>query len=171
MHNATWQRAICSSGVNSAIAQAWNSFPAPKRGRKEFRPDELVLTEACAPLNGGQAWPQTRESLSWVRMTRSARQDAKRSGKEDAGHSLFLGGCLFGFYGKHHSKIRKGSYREVTWRGLVVTWRLIRDWSYLLTFRMRFLFGNFFDSGTKIFLFSRASTPDPRVTSCILIFM
>ena len=76
-----------------------------------------------------------RESLSWIRMTRTAWQDATRSGKEDAGHSLFLGGCLFGFYGEHNSKIRKGSCRDVTWRGLVVTWRLIRDWSYLLTFR------------------------------------
>jgi len=151
MHNARRQRAMCSSGVNSVIAQAWNSLPAPKRGRKEFRLDELVFTEACAPLNGGQACAQTRESLSWIRMTRtglitreslrwihmtrSVRQDARRSGKEDAGHSLFLGGCLFGFYGEHNSKIMKGSCRDVTWRGLVVTWRLIRDWSYLLTFR------------------------------------
>ena len=31
-----------------------------------------------------------RESLSWIRMTRTAQQDARRSGKEDAGHSLFL---------------------------------------------------------------------------------
>ena len=77
-----------------------------------------------------------RESLSWIRMTRTARQDARRSGKEDARHSLFLGGCLFRFYGEHNSKIRKGSCRDVTWRGLVVTWRLIRDWSYLLTFRV-----------------------------------
>ena len=30
---------------------------------------------------------------------------------------------------------RKGSFRDVTWRGLVWTWRLIRDWSYLLAFR------------------------------------
>jgi len=57
------------------------------------------------------------------------------SGKEDAGRLLFLGGCLFGFYGEHNSKNRKGSFRDVTWRGLVVTWRLIRDWSYLLSFR------------------------------------
>jgi len=55
--------------------------------------------------------------------------------------SRFHRGChvptrpLFGFYGEHKSKIRKGSCRDVTWRGLVVTWRLIRDWSYLLTFR------------------------------------
>ena len=55
-----------------------------------------------------------RESLSWIHMTRTARQDARRSGKEDAGHSLFLGGYLFGFYGKHNSKIRKGSSRDVT---------------------------------------------------------
>jgi len=47
-------------------------------------------------------------------MTRTARQDARRSGKEDAGHSLFLGGCLFGFYGEHNSKIREGSCRDVT---------------------------------------------------------
>jgi len=125
---------ICSSGVNSVIDQAWNSLPALKRDRKKFRPDELVFTEACAPLNGGQAWAQTRKCLSWIRMTRTKRQDARRSGKEDARHSLFLGGCLFGFYGEHNSKIRKGSCREVMWRGLVVTWRLIRDWSYLLTF-------------------------------------
>jgi len=55
-----------------------------------------------------------RESLSWIRMTRTARQDARRSGKEDAGHSLFLEECLFGFYGEHNSKIRKGSCRDVT---------------------------------------------------------
>ena len=55
-----------------------------------------------------------RESLSWIRMTRTARQDARRSGKEDAGHSLFLGGGLFGFYGEHNSKNRKGTYRDVT---------------------------------------------------------
>ena len=78
-----------------------------------------------------------RESLSWIRMTKTAWQDARRSGKEDAGHSLFLGRCLFGFYGEHNSKIRKGSCRDVTWMGLVVTWRLIRDWSYLRTFRIR----------------------------------
>jgi len=65
------------------------------------------------PLNGGQAWAQTRESLSWIRMTRTARQDARRSGKEDAGHSLLLGGCLFRFYGEHNSKNRKGSCRDV----------------------------------------------------------
>jgi len=57
---------------------------------------------------------QTRESLSWIRMTRTARQDARRLGKEDAGHSLFLGGCLFGFYGEHNSKYSKGSCRDVT---------------------------------------------------------
>ena len=47
-------------------------------------------------------------------MTRTARQDARRSGKGDAGHSLFLEECLFGFYGEHNSKIRKGSCRDVT---------------------------------------------------------
>jgi len=148
MHNATWQRAICSSGVNSVICQAWNGLPAPKRDRKKFRPDELVFTEACAPLNGGQAWVQNRESLSWIRMTRTARQNARRSGKEDAGHSLFLEECLFGFYGEHNSKIRQGSCRDVTWRGLVVTWRLIRDWSYLLTFRDMFILCTIFLSGS-----------------------
>jgi len=55
-----------------------------------------------------------RESLSWIRMARTARQDARRSGKEDAEHSLFLEGCLFGFYGEHNSKHRKGSFRDVT---------------------------------------------------------
>jgi len=55
-----------------------------------------------------------RESLSWIRMTRNAQHDATRSGKEDAGHSLFLGGGLFGFYGEHNSKNRKGTYRDVT---------------------------------------------------------
>ena len=43
--------------------------------------------------------------------------------------------CLFRFYGEHNSKNRKGSCRDVTWRGLVGPWCLIRDWSYLLTFR------------------------------------
>ena len=42
-----------------------------------------------------------RENLSWIRMTRSARQDARRSGKEDAGHSVLLEGCLFGSKGEH----------------------------------------------------------------------
>jgi len=56
----------------------------------------------------------TRESLSWIRMTRTARQDTRLSGKEDAGHSLFLGGCLFGFYGENNSKNRNGSCRDVT---------------------------------------------------------
>ena len=42
--------------------------------------------------------------------------------------------CLLGFYGEHNSKNRKGSCRDVTWRGLVGTWRLIRDWSYIITF-------------------------------------
>jgi len=45
---------------------------------------------------------------------RTARQDARRAGKEDAGHSLSLGGCLFGFYGEHNSKNSKGSCRDVT---------------------------------------------------------
>ena len=108
MHNATRQRAICSSGVNSVIAQASNSLPAPKRGRKEFRPDELVFTEACAPLNGGQAWAQTRESLSWIRMTRTARQDARRSGKEDAGQSLFWKNASSDFTGNTIIKLEVG---------------------------------------------------------------
>ena len=47
-----------------------------------------------------------RESLSWIRMTRTARQDARRWGKEDAGHSLFLEECLFGFHGEH--KLERG---------------------------------------------------------------
>ena len=63
--------------------------------------------------DGYKAWVN-RESLSWIRMTRTARQDARRSEKEDAGHSLFLEECLFGFYGEHNSKIRKGSCRDVT---------------------------------------------------------
>jgi len=47
-------------------------------------------------------------------MMRTVRQDTRRSGKEDAGYSLFIGGCLFGLYGEHNSKIRKGSCRDVT---------------------------------------------------------
>ena len=86
-----------------------------------------------------ESWLITRESLSWIRMTRTARQDARRSGKEDAGHSLFLEECLFGFYGEHNCKIRKGSCRDVTWRCPVVTRRLIRDWSYLLTFCVSYI--------------------------------
>jgi len=90
----------------------------------------------CAQGKGVSLCPCIRESLSWIRMTRTARQDGRRSGKEHAGHSLFLEECLFGFYGEHNSTIRKGSCRDVMWRDLVVTWRLIRDWSYLLTFRV-----------------------------------
>ena len=56
----------------------------------------------------------TRENLSWIRMTRTAKQEARRSGKEDAGHSLLLEGCLFGFYREHNCKNRKGSCRDVT---------------------------------------------------------
>jgi len=87
-------------------------------------------------VQGGEDSQDPREILGWIRMTRTAWQDARRSGKEDAGHSLFLEECLFGFYREHNSKIRKGSCRDVTWRDLVVTWRLIRDWNYLLTFRV-----------------------------------
>ena len=54
-----------------------------------------------------------RENLSWIRMTRTVRQDARRSGKEDVIH-CFYGRCLFGFYGEHNSKMRKGFCRDVT---------------------------------------------------------
>jgi len=37
---------------------------------------------------------------------------------------------------EHNNKIERGLFRDVTWRGLVGTWRLIRDWSYVLTFRL-----------------------------------
>ena len=40
----------------------------------------------CSWSRGGEG----RESLSWIRMTRTARQDARRPGKEDAGHSLLF---------------------------------------------------------------------------------
>ena len=33
------------------------------------------------------------------------------------------------------SKIERSPFRDVTWRGLLGTWRLIREWIYLLTFR------------------------------------
>jgi len=46
--------------------------------------------------------------------------------------SLVMSPCL----PEHNSKNRKGSCRDVTWRGLVLTCRLIRDWSYPLTFRI-----------------------------------
>jgi len=66
--------------VNSIIAQTGDSLLALKQGRWESlvkqsfrsargiekevsRPDELVGTEACAPLNGEQARAQTREIL------------------------------------------------------------------------------------------------------------
>ena len=76
----------------------------------------VFLSENARGRSGTRRYqpPPYRESLSWIRMTRPARQDARRSGKEDARHSLFLGGCLFGFYGEHNSKIREGSCREVT---------------------------------------------------------
>ena len=44
----------------------------------------------CVSVRERERKEEERESLSWIRMTRTARQDARRSGKEDAGHSLFL---------------------------------------------------------------------------------
>jgi len=45
-------------------------------------------SEACALLNSGQAWAHSREDLGWIRVARTARQDARRSGKEDAKHTF-----------------------------------------------------------------------------------
>ena len=49
-----------------------------------------------------------RESLSWIRMTRTARQDARRSGKEDARHSLFLEDASSDFTGNTIVKLERG---------------------------------------------------------------
>jgi len=73
----------------------------------------------------------TRESLSWKSEGRTARQDARRSGKEDAEHTLIKEECRFVFYEEHNDKI-EGVFqgRDVKGKGLVGTWRLICDWSY-----------------------------------------
>jgi len=114
---------------NSLPAPNWNgagsSLPTRKTGRLRRARRETAGKHGLKP---GKAWA----GYAWRELHG---RTLRRSGKEDAGHSLFLEECLFGFYGKHNSKIRKGSCRDVTWRDLVVTWRLIRDWSYLLTFR------------------------------------
>jgi len=97
----------CSSGVNSIIAQTGDSLLALKQGRWESlvkqsfrsargiekevsRPDKLVGTEACAPLNGEQARAQTREILGWIRVARTARKDARRSGIGDVAHTWLI---------------------------------------------------------------------------------
>ena len=51
---------------------------------------------------------QTRESLSWIRMTRTARQDATRSGKIDAGYSCFCKDASSDFTGNTIVKIERG---------------------------------------------------------------
>ena len=49
-----------------------------------------------------------RESLCWIRMTRTARQDARRSGKEDAGQSLFWKNASSDFTGNTIVKLERG---------------------------------------------------------------
>jgi len=51
---------------------------------------------------------QTTESLSWIRMTRTARQDATRSGKIDAGYSCFCKDASSDFTGNTIVKIERG---------------------------------------------------------------
>jgi len=49
-----------------------------------------------------------RESLCWIRMTRTARQNARRSGKEDAGQSLFWKNASSDFTGNTIVKLERG---------------------------------------------------------------
>ena len=52
----------------------------------------IIISYTCGPerkTHNPSTQQSNRESLCWIRMTRTARQDARRSGKEDAGHSLF----------------------------------------------------------------------------------
>jgi len=60
--------------------------PGSKRDSKgEVSPsDELIITEACALLNSEQAWAHSRENLGSICVVKTVRQDARRSGKEDA---------------------------------------------------------------------------------------
>ena len=51
---------------------------------------------------------QYRESLCWIRMTSTARQDARRSGKEDAGQSLFWKNASSDFTGNTIVKLERG---------------------------------------------------------------
>jgi len=79
---------------------------------------------------------ETMEILRWTHVARTEKQDVRRSGKEDAKHTLCWEEWLFELYAEHNSQNRMGSFRDITWRGLLWTWRLIRDWSYLLAFRV-----------------------------------
>jgi len=125
---------VFKSGTNSTFARGTKSTPDKNLKRKSsfLRIKTFKCLNLSQPLlfdaahlqppslgqqsifRGKMSTADLRESLSWIRMTRTARQDARRSGKEDAEHSLFLEECLFGFYGEHTSKIRKGSCRDVT---------------------------------------------------------
>jgi len=49
-----------------------------------------------------------RKSLSRIRLTRTARQDAIRSGKEDAEHTFIERRCLFVIYIEHNHEIERG---------------------------------------------------------------
>jgi len=49
-----------------------------------------------------------REIIRWIRMTRTAQQDARRSGKEDAGHSLFWKNASSDFTGNPIAKLERG---------------------------------------------------------------
>ena len=92
-HWETWYQR-CSMHTGKAwISSGAKQSPGSelKRGRKQSPDQKNWSTEACALWKGGQAWAQTRESLNWIHMTRTARQDARRSGKEDAGHSFVFG--------------------------------------------------------------------------------
>jgi len=51
---------------------------------------QRLCTCVCMYLYVGACVLVCRERLSWIRMTRTAWQDGRRLGKEDAGHSLFF---------------------------------------------------------------------------------
>ena len=71
----------------------------------------------------------------WTRLTFFRKMRFRSESAETFIQNTLGKGPLFG-----QMENRKGSFRDVTWRGRVGTWRLIRDWSYLLTFRAIVLF-------------------------------
>jgi len=113
------------------------SFPLSSNERISSLPfcDFQHTTQSCMVLISSSqlafCWGKACDGYAWRELYGRTLEGRER---KTQGIHCFLGGCLFRFYGEHNSENRKRSCRDVTWRGLVVTWRLIRDWSYLLTF-------------------------------------
>ena len=84
------------------------------------------ITIHHAVTTGGKAWAV----YTWRQV--QGRSLEGRGRKTQSMH-CFKEECLFILYAEHNSKNRNGSFRDMTWRGLVGTSGLIRDWRYLLT--------------------------------------